>query len=321
MDDLFELEELRALAPPPPVRPIATERLTRQKEMVMREVVRSVEALAPTPGSAPTRRSRRTRHRPVILIAAAFVVLVGTAAGWALVTSSARDSVAVQCEIPGSSVVIPAASGDPVADCAAQWQRETGGPAPRLVAYGNGLGGITVLPADETPPSGFTPLHAGVTQNVAMVQMQQWLDDYVSGLNAGCYESSTAIEMTQQELGRLGMTGWTVQPSPTTDGGRCVNTGILDASTMTVSLRAMGGPLPPGSDVERLAVELRSIAQDCAPLDATARQVRSAASKLGLSEDARQYELTEVRDDSAPCTRIVENVGGTIFLILRGPSN
>jgi hypothetical protein len=127
--------------------------------------------------------------------------------------------------------------------------------------------------------------------------------------------------MTQQELAQLGMTDWTVQPPPTTDSGRCVGIGILDAPTTTVSLRAMGGQSSPGSDFERLAVELRSIAQDCAPLDATARRVRSAAGALGLSADANEYELTEVKDDSVPCTTIYENVGGTIFLILRGPSN
>src|SRR5438094_708035 len=58
----------------------------------------------------------------------------------------------------------------------------------------------------------------------------------------------------------------------------------------------------------------------CASLDATAKQVRSAARELGLSE-GDQYQLTEVRDDSARCITITEDVGGTIFVILRGPSN
>jgi hypothetical protein len=101
---------------------------------------------------------------------------------------------------------------------------------------------------------------------------------------------------------------------------QCVDTGILDGTNRTVSLRALGGPVPPGFAEEKLAVKLRSIAQQCGSLDATATQVRSAATDLGLSEDAHQFELTEVRDDSARCTTISEDVGGTIFLILRGPS-
>jgi hypothetical protein len=86
-------------------------------------------------------------------------------------------------------------------------------------------------------------------------------------------------------------------------------------------LRAIDGPVPPDATYEKLAVKLRSIAQGCASLDTTAEQVRSAASELGLSEAARQYELTEVPDNTAGCTTISENVGGTIFLVLRGPAD
>jgi hypothetical protein len=256
-----------------------------------------------------------------ILIAAALVVLGGTAVAWALVASSARNTVSVECEIQGSDTVIPSATGDPVADCAAQWQRDTGSSAPPLVAYDNGDGGITVLPASEAPPSGFTPLPVGETQNVSMVEMQQWLDDYVSGLNSGCYDNGTAVQMTQRALTRFGMANWTVQPAPSSDGGQCVATGILDASNSTVTLRAMGNPTPPDSTAGKLAARLRSIADGCPALDAAAKEVRSAANDLGLSEDAHQFELTELRDDSALCTTIYENVGGTIFLTLRGPSS
>src|SRR5436190_5528904 len=247
MDDLLELEELRALAPAPPVRPLPPERLFLRKEILMREVVRSLESSASTPLPTPTSRGARParrRRRSPILLAAAIVVLSVTAVAWALVASSARDTVSVQCEIQGSSTVIPSATGDPVADCAAQWQRDTGSPAPPLAAYDNGVGGITVLPADETPPSGWTRLQSGQTQNVSMVAMQQWLEDYVSGLNSGCYDNVTAVRMTQQALARLGMADWTVHPAPPSDAAPCVDTGILDATKSTVTLRALGGPVP-----------------------------------------------------------------------------
>jgi hypothetical protein len=325
MDESAELDEqLRGIAPPPPVRPLAPERLTLRKEIVMREVVRSFDSDASTPLRDPARRrglpARRRVRRPV-LVAVAVLLLGGTAVGWAFVASSARNTVSVECEIGGSDTIIPSATGDPVADCAAQWQRDKGSPAPPLVAYDNSVGGITVLPASQTPPSGFTRLPSGATQNVSMVEMQQWLDDYVSGLNSGCYDNAAAVKMTRQALARFGMADWTVHPAPASDTAPCVDTGILDAGTRTVALRALGGPVPSDFPPEKLAVRLRAIAQGCASLDATAKLVRSAARELGLSEHAHDYELTEVRNDSARCTTIYENVGGTIFLILRGPSD
>jgi hypothetical protein len=288
----------------------------------MREVMRSSDSGAPAPPPARTSRAAgpaQHRRRMPILVAAVVALLGITAVGWALVASSARNTVGVECEIQGSDDIIPSATGDPVADCAAEWQRDTGNSAPPLVAYDNGVGGITVLPASEPPWPGFTPLPAGETQNVSMVETQQWLDDYVSGLNSGCYDDATAIQMTQHALTRLGVAGWTVQPPPSSDTGQCVDTGILDGTNRTVTLRALGGPVPPDFTPEKLAGKLRSIAQGCPALDAAAKEVRSAANELGLTEDAHQFELTEVRDDSASCTTIYEDVGGTIFLILRGP--
>jgi hypothetical protein len=313
----------------------------------MREVVRSLDSDSPPPPQkpTPTRSGPARRRLRVPLLVAAAVLILGGSAAWALIASSARDTVSVECEIQGSDTIIPSATGDPIADCAAQWQRDIGSPAPPLVAYDNGDGGISVLPAEQTPPSGFTRLPNGETQSVAMVEMQQWLDDYVHGLNSGCYENPTAIQMTQQALVGFGMADWTVQPAPQSDfvaalpgvpqsdsaitspaapivagPQQCVGTGILDAASKTVALRALSGPASPDWTPEKLAAKLRSISENCLSLDAAAQQVRLAASQLGLSEDAHQYELTEARDDSARCTTIYENVGGTIFLILRGPS-
>lgn len=265
-----------------------------------------------------TERRPRYPSRLVVLLAA--LALGGVAIGWAYFASTARDTVSIQCEIAGVSTVISSASGDPVADCAGQWRRDTGDRAPRLAAYDNGHGGITVLPADEAPPSGWTRLPDGATQNVSMVQLQQWLDDYVSGLNSGCYDNPTAVQMTAGELRRLGMANWTVRPAPPDEASSCVNTGILDPRSSTVVLRGLGGPAPADVPAVRLAVKLRSIAATCQPLGPAAVDVRSAAAELGLSEDARGYQLDEVQDDALRCTTIAEDVGGTINIILRGPS-
>ncbi len=316
----------------------------------VKEAARTPEALAllrraldepiATPALSPSHRWRiprapraaRRRLRLPIVAGVSAIVLGGTAIGWAL-TNSARDTVSVQCEIAGSDTVIPATSGDPVDDCAAQWRRDTGTPAPPLVAYDNGHGGITVAPADQTPAPGATPLPTGATQNVSMIEVQQSLDDYVGGLNSGCYDNATAVEMTKQILARFGMADWTVRPAPSSDfsppstssvapatSEPCVDTAILDPATTTVMLRALGGPVPADAPYEKLAAKLRSIVPGCLSLDATAQQVRSAASELGLSEAEHQYQLTETQEKGAQCTTIDENVGGTIYLILRGPA-
>jgi hypothetical protein len=325
MDDRIELEELRALLPALPVGPLPADRLSHQKEIVMREVRRSLEleSLVPQVDPRPPRR-RSTRRRPrrwSPLAAAALIVLSGAAIAWAVAASTARDTVSIRCEIEGVSSVIPAASGDPVADCAAQWERDTGSAEPPLAAYDNGKGGITVLPAVQAPPSGWTRLEGGEAQNVAIVQMQQWLDDYVAGLRSGCFDHVTAAGMTERALDRFGMDGWSVGPEPSSDAGPCVDTGTLDPDTRTVTLRALDGRPNPGAPFEQLAAKLRSIAELCTSIDAAARQVRAAAGDLGLFEEAHEYEVTEVPDDSLGCTTITESVGGTIFVVLRGPSS
>src|SRR5580765_4228060 len=49
MDDIVELEELWALAPAPPVRSLSPERLALRKEILMREVMRSLDSDASAP--------------------------------------------------------------------------------------------------------------------------------------------------------------------------------------------------------------------------------------------------------------------------------
>jgi hypothetical protein len=279
--------------------------------------------------AAPKRKRRATRSVTAVLVAAA-IGIAGGAIALAL-SNGSRDTVSVQCLIRGNDTMIPAATGDPVKDCAANWRRSTGNNPPELVAYDNGLGGITVMAADEEPLPGATAMPSGATQNVSLVAMQQWVDDYVGGLPSGCYDNATATEMTQQALTRFGLAGWTISvetEAATTStaspeqgtAALCMTSAILDPATQTVELRGSHRQPPPDAQYVQLATKLRTVAQGCMPLDAAVNQVRSAADSLGLSEADGGYELTEVTEKDARCTTIVENVGGTIFLILRGPT-
>lgn len=276
-------------------------------------------SIVATPIESPE-RERRHRHRiPVIAAASATTVVAGAAIGWAITSSGATDTVSIQCEINGADTIIPASSGDPVTDCAAQWQRETGTTAPQLIAYDNGHGGITVAPATQTPPPSSSPLPAGSTQNVSAITLQESLDDYIAGLPSSCHSTDAAVAFVRQELQAAGLSDWTVSPpSNSADGAaNCANIAIVKAKSQTVLLRALGGPTPSDLPFMKLAHRLRQLS-GCESADALARQVQAAATDAGLSEAAHQYQLTTVRN-ADKCAVVHETVGGTIFLTVRGP--
>jgi hypothetical protein len=275
-----------------------------------------------SPVSVEPAQSRRLRHRlPVIAAASATAVVAGTAIGWAITNSGATDTVAVQCEINGADAIIPATSGDPVADCAAEWQRETGTNAPRLVAYDNGHGGITVAPASQQPAPSSSPLPRGSTQNVSAITLQESLDDYISGLNATCHSTDGALAFVRQELQAAGLQEWSVSAPPDgADGSStCANTAIVDAKSHEVLLRALGGPEASDLPFMRLAQRLRNLS-GCYSVGELTQRVRATARDLGLSEAAHEYQLTTV-PTAGSCSIVHETVGGTIFLTIRGPNS
>jgi hypothetical protein len=293
---------------------------------------------------------RETRPRPVsrrrpLAIALALVVAAATAAGaWAVLHgSAAHETTSVQCLIGSSDAVIPSTSGNPAHDCAVDYRREFGTAAPRLVAYDNGLGGVTVLPRSQQPPAGYKRLVAG--QDVDLIQLQNSLDDYVNGLESSCLGSAAATSLTESRLARFGFTGWTVAvrnpgspattvpgPTVTTANGAkpapgestsgtqaCVGGALVDPTTESVTLFSSPVATGPKTVFEKLAAKLRPITHGCESLPAAVASVRAAASGLGLSESARGYDLNTVTDNTMRCASIYETVGGTIFLTVRGP--
>lgn len=265
-------------------------------------------------------QERGHRHRiPVIAAASATTVVAGAAIGWAITSSGATDTVSIQCEINGVDTIIPATSGAPVRDCVAQWQRETGTTPPRMTAYDNGHGGITVAPATQTPPPSSSPLPAGPVQNVSAITLQESLDDYIAGLPSACRSADAAVAFVRQELDAAGLSDWSVSPPQDDANGTtlCANTAIVDAKSQAVLLRALDGPTPPDLPFMRLAQRLRQLS-GCESVHALARQVQAAATDVGLSEAAHQFELTTVTN-SERCAVVHETVGGTIFLTVRGP--
>jgi hypothetical protein len=297
---------------------------------------------------SPARRARRRGRRPLAL-AVAVLVAIGTATvAWAITRGGARETTSIECLIAGVDTGIDATSGNPAADCAAEWQRERGTPAPPLVAYANSYGGVTVLPRSKKPPAGWRTLHS---QDVALIDLQESLDDYLNGLNSSCLTSSQATAFVRQQLERRGFVGWTVnvrsaegsspgntpisttagsgpRPAPgiSTAGPTCTASNLVDPATATVTLIAGNIAKPPPNWLPgRLATSLRPLTKTCLSLPAMRKTVEQNASQLGLSPEPpanrTTYELNAIQDDKLRCTTLYETVGGTINLILRGPTH
>ena len=273
-------------------------------------------------GARPRTTTHRRRRRPLVLALAVVVAAATAAAAWAIFGSSAQETTSIECVIAGTDTIIPASSGDPAADCALQWQRDLGTTPPPLVAYDNGDGGVSVVPRGEKPPAGWKPL-AGHSQDVALIQLQESLDDYVGGLNASCLDGTAATALADAKLARFGFSGWTVtvrSASSGTGARTCVASDLVEPAKQTVTLIPTGVPAGPETTFQQLADKLRPATKRCESLPAAVASVRAAASDLGLSESARTYELDAVTDDSLRCASIYETVGGTIFVNVRGPS-
>ena len=268
------------------------------------------------------RPARRRPRRPLVIALATIAVVGATAATWAYTRAPARETTAVDCLIDGQATVIDATSGDPAADCAVAWQQADGAPAPPLQAYDNGLGGVTVIPRTEKPPAEWTPI---ASQDVALIELQDSLDDHINGLNSTCFDAASATTFAQQQLDRLGFTGWTIHVRPTSQTGHLCYGGFADPATTTVTLLSMGNQegsanWPP----QQLATSLRALTKRCLSLPTMQSQAEQRATKLGMSQTAtgeHNYQLNATQDNTRRCTTLYETVGGTTDLILRGPAN
>jgi hypothetical protein len=257
----------------------------------------------------------------VLAVAVLALAAIATAATWVIVgRTPARETTSVECVINGVDAVIPSTSGDPAHDCAAEWRRELGKAAPALVAYANTFGGVTVLPRSRKPPAGWRTLRS---QDLALIELQNSLDDYVGGLYSSCLSDAAAIALTKAKLAELGFHGWAV--TMTSNGSQpagvrtCAGAAYVDPADRTVNLAHFGVPIGPPDKPTQLAAKLRPLARRCESLPAAVASVRVAASSLGLSETAHGYVLNTATDNSMHCATIYETVGGTIFITARGP--
>ena len=265
----------------------------------------------------PHGRSRRLPRRSLVIAVAALVVAAATGAGWALTHGSARNTTSVDCVVQGVDSIVDATSGNPAADCAVVWQGVVGSPAPPLSAYDNGLGGVAVIPSSQTPPAGWTPI---VSQNVALIELQESLDDNIAGLASACFSSDAATTFVQWQFDRLGFAQWRVDVR--SSDGACYG-GFTEPAAKTVVLAAGGDQAgaatwPP----HELAASLRPLTQQCLSLPAMKSAVEQRAASIGMSqtvENDTNYELKATEDNTMTCATVYETAGGTTDVTIRGP--
>jgi hypothetical protein len=278
-------------------------------ERLLEEIVRL------SPGRQ--RPARRRLRRPLVVALAVMALAAATGAGWALTRSDARETTAVDCMIDGGTTVVDATSGDPAADCAAVWPA----PVPKLQAYDNGLGGVAVIPSSQKPPANWTPIQS---QSVAMIELQESLDDHIGGLDSRCFDNSAATALARRQLDRLGFVGWSVNVRSSSQTGQLCYGGFADPQAKTVTLTASGDPSGAANWPPRqLANSLRPLTQECLSLPAMKRAVEQRAADAGMSktvEDAHDYELNSTEDATMRCATVYETVGGTTDVIVRGPA-
>lgn len=280
---------------------------------------------------------RRLRRRWVVPAVAALVATgaIGTAATTLLGDSSETTNL----ECPGGDY-INAVIGDPVSDCTNAWKSSNDTRPPPMVAYDNGRGGITVLPDEETPPAAFTAIPRGTFQDPKIIELEETLQDTGRGLYSQCFTEEDARTKVGAELERLGLSEWSVvvDQSRRPEGEQLCAIGLPKPGRQQVELigipsRDLGFDAADPSSQDQFTRYAAALAdeleQRCLTLEEAAEVARALAAETEFVVDGEVVEFSEdyglgittVEDATASCTRSSVEVGGSISVVLRGPSS
>jgi hypothetical protein len=218
--------------------------------------------------------------------------------------------------VSAQSVGGPSLTGDPIADCDV-WAADAAKPRiadPVAFVY---QGMTFVTPADQVP-EGAALLQPSPTA-AASRELEATLRDQVDGLRAVCDGPAAARAFVESELGRLGLSGWTV-----TDDGAA---GDPPCTGATVDVRAKTVTILPRREEMRSTVDtpdttaiqnaLRAGITDSCVTATDARAIADAA-LAGL--DYEPWPTTTVVDESVPCARVDMEVGGNVQVTVYGPT-
>jgi hypothetical protein len=157
-------------------------------------------------------------------------------------------------------------------------------------------------------------------ERATMLELDAAMADWVEGPARLCMSPDEAQVYARSTLDRLHLTGWTTHTSTapaTPQSGPCAGLTVRPEIAQVDIAGDARGPAEP-------------------PSDAIARTVYTTAEKLEEQIAARCLSLTQaeaiattivgdqgsvsrVADESATCTRVDMEVGGSVFVTLRGP--
>lgn len=288
--------------------------------------------------TAPTveapRRGRRLGRRGMAAGALALVLAGGGAAAYSVARQdngptldgvNCADSVTIDGDgtvhLTGSADG-RVTSGDDVADCAQV--RADAGMTALVDPYAFTLGGTHYVVSRRGVPADVLAkgqASAPDPQQSAVLELQSAMADWVEGPAYTCYTADQATAYARRTLAAVGLEGWTtrvVDAAGQQGSGPCASIEPLpDTRVVEVRAHAHQEPTEDPQDVAHVVYEVagglrKQVAGKCLSL-AEARTV--AREVVGTNG-----EIVAVPDEKASCTRVDMEVGGTIFVTLRGPS-
>jgi len=269
------------------------------------------------------RQPRKRIRRSLVLSTAAVAVVLAGAAAWVIAMPEETTNIACNGE-----VIIDARSGDPVADCAAEMRRQGIEPV-NLSAYVNNGGAVGVFEEGADIPSSWRLLEDGFAQDTAIIRLQEALDDIATGIESGCYSDDEAIVIVERELAASGL-DWEIATRSNEDlsSPTCAGAIVLpeDRQVLVVQSEARtvaGGQVQEWQSqkqaIDTLAARLiLALNNECMTLN------DAAETAIGITFDVGAEYMTQIDtidEPDAACTTATINVGGSVFLVLRGPAD
>jgi hypothetical protein len=284
-----------------------------------REQLRQSITAAPTSSPPPLERLSR-RRRPILVLAAGLLAAVATAGAGAWVLGGrATDTTSLTCALEADSAsMIDSASGDPIADCQAEWQRLFHSAPPALVAYDTG-GDVTVVPAGSAVPAEWKALPADFHQDARLIELDERLGDSAAGLFSDCFSLEQARTLAQRLVRRSGLDGWSVvyESDAQERAGSCTAYWLDRASKHVVLIsRALTFQ---DANAPHLVLARRlgeAAARACLTISEAAARVRREAAKFGWQESDSSLVINSHTTEG--CADIVVNVGGRVEVTIRG---
>jgi hypothetical protein len=269
------------------------------------------------------RQPRKRFRRPLVLSTAAVAVLLAGAAAWVMAMPEETTQIACNGE-----VIINARSGDPVADCAAEMRRQGIEPV-NLSAYVNNGGVVGVFEEGADIPSSWRLLEDGFSQDTAIIALREALDDISTGVESACYSDEEAIAIVERELAASGL-DWKIatRSNEGLNPPTCA-TAIVLPEDRQILVAQLETRTVPGGQVQEWQSQKQSIDTLAArlnlALDNECMTLNDAAEiAIGITFDVGAEYMTQIDTINEPdsaCTTAAINVGGSVFLVLRGPAD